>query len=490
MFATSAIAGPTSPSRPPAGQEVSIDLDAVPVSEVVQVIMTQLVHSPYVTNSDVTGDRRLISLAIRADGTDGAREAERYLRAIGLTARKLDGVYVVVQHPQARASYVYRPRFRDAGYLTELLRPAFPQAAFSGGQAGAAAPSTEGVTSQQPGVPDVRTNLSSSSDALVYVGPPEDVDRLKGMLGFLDQPAGEVEIVAAVHEVGLTRNQASGVSLASSILSKRFGLQVALPAAAGRGASAVTFTGPSFEAVLEALSGEGTFRTITRPSVRTRSGGTATFNAGQQVPTLGGVSFAGASGTAVQNVQYRDSGVIFTVRPTVRVGAIDLDLNQEVSNFQATTTGVDGSPTLIRRSLQSQLSVQDGEIVVIGGLLSDKSTDGTSGLWFLPAELRERSSSAERTEIVVVLQARRVAPPGRPRVAGRAVAPLIRKDAPELEVQRVEPPGRLQSSTAPAGATKPRAGSPKRAQGFARAREGVPSMAPGVPRTAVDVAPQ
>lgn len=75
-----------------------------------------------------------------------------------------------------------------------------------------------------------------------------------------------------------------------------------------------------------------------------------------------------------------------------------------MSNFVSTSTGVSGSPTLIKRELKSDLSLLDGEIVVMGGLSESKDTGATNGLSLLPEFLQSKSSDKTTAEILVILQ--------------------------------------------------------------------------------------
>jgi len=132
-----------------------------------------------------------------------------------------------------------------------------------------------------------------------------------------------------------------------------------------------------------------------------------TFSVGQDVPVLGSVSYDG-NGNAVQSVEYRSSGVIFKVLPNVYEQKVVLDINQELSNFVRTETGVDGSPTLTKRELNTSVSVADNEVIVLGGLAEFKDNNGRSGFSFLPEFMRWNTSSRQRSEIVLVVQVQRL----------------------------------------------------------------------------------
>lgn len=86
---------------------------------------------------------------------------------------------------------------------------------------------------------------------------------------------------------------------------------------------------------------------------------------------------------------------------------MDLSVQQQISNFVQTTTGVNNSPTLIKRELRTEVQIGDGEVVMLGGLTEEKVNAGRSGLSFLPSWTRSRTGDNTRTELLLVLQVTR-----------------------------------------------------------------------------------
>lgn len=100
--------------------------------------------------------------------------------------------------------------------------------------------------------------------------------------------------------------------------------------------------------------------------------------------------------------------VLFNVTPTVLQDTIQLTVDEELSSFQATTTGVNNSPTKSTRSLQTVAALKDGEVIVLGGLIQDSDSETNSRERFLPAFLGGHTRSKGRTEVVLVLQVQKV----------------------------------------------------------------------------------
>ena len=109
-------------------------------------------------------------------------------------------------------------------------------------------------------------------------------------------------------------------------------------------------------------------------------------------------------GAPIQSVNYQSSGVMLEIRPVVLVDSVLVTLTQQISNFTSTDTGVNGSPTLLKRELASKVAVKSGELVLLGGLEETSATVAGSGLPFLPRWLRSQSSDESRTDLIVMLQ--------------------------------------------------------------------------------------
>ncbi|EFK3238054.1 TPA: type II and III secretion system protein, partial [Escherichia coli] len=148
------------------------------------------------------------------------------------------------------------------------------------------------------------------------------------------------------------------------------------------------------------------FKVVSAPQLRMDSGKEATFSVGEQVPVLGSVSYE--DGKAVQSVTYRDSGVIFKVKPVITSSRISLNVNQQLSNFVKTDTGVNDSPTLLKREVDTSLTLKDGDIVLLGGLAENKDSQASTGLSFLPKSWSQKSDEKSRTDMVILLQVKKV----------------------------------------------------------------------------------
>jgi general secretion pathway protein D len=118
----------------------------------------------------------------------------------------------------------------------------------------------------------------------------------------------------------------------------------------------------------------------------------------------------------LNNVTYRETGVVLEVTPRVNAGGyVTLDVNQSVSNVVPTTTSTINSPTIQQRRLTSTISVKTGETILLGGLIQQSDTRDNSGIPVLDEIpgigplFGSKSSIAGRTELIMLMTPRVIA---------------------------------------------------------------------------------
>jgi hypothetical protein len=126
---------------------------------------------------------------------------------------------------------------------------------------------------------------------------------------------------------------------------------------------------------------------------------------GDETPTAASTGKDNA-GNAVQNVIYRPSGVIVdVVAKVLGSGRVKLQLDGQISSFKPTSTGVIGSPILIKRQVKTTITVANGEVQLIGGLNDSQAVNSSSSLPFLPATWGGKSSNTLENDLVLILSA-------------------------------------------------------------------------------------
>jgi general secretion pathway protein D len=163
-----------------------------------------------------------------------------------------------------------------------------------------------------------------------------------------------------------------------------------------------------------ASAGNNQINVLSTPRIVTRSGSEASVQVGTDVPIItsqrAANSQTGGSSDVLQTVQYRSTGILLSVEPRVFSGnRIDLTINQEVSSAENNENQAIASPLISNRSLSSQLSLQDGQTAVLGGLIENRYTRGNTGIPLLKdlpiigSPFRSETLSSTRTMLVVLV---------------------------------------------------------------------------------------
>ncbi|MFM9435741.1 general secretion pathway protein D [Janthinobacterium sp. CG_23.3] len=389
--------------------KTSFDFRGLNVAQAVQLIYSESMKDAYVIDPDVLIDQRNVSF--RYDSAKG--ELRPFIKAffdsLGLEVTRRNGVDFVAKKqpkevaPDEKEIFVYRPKHRSGSYLVDLLSPLM-KGQFSARRAVRA---VEGDKTPQTASPpgSAAASIDRDSDTMAFQGSATEIKVLAKLLSQVDVVAGGVVVRGVLYEVQTTSSDGSAFSLALNLLGGKLGVSFG-PAKAL--SNSFSFSNTTFDAVLSSLSTDSRFIVKSTPTLRVQSGEVGRFTVGQDVPVLGSVSYSGASGAAVRSVDYRSSGVIFDLYPTVHAESVELKVMQQVSNFVQTDTGVNDSPTLIKRELKTTLSMTDGELVVIGGLAEDKETNSRNGLSFIPSFFHTKSKDKVKTEILLILQLTKV----------------------------------------------------------------------------------
>ncbi|MGJ7552108.1 type II secretion system protein GspD [Pseudomonas alloputida] len=381
------------------------DLNGVPIGQVAQIFYADAFKKPFMLSPEVLEDRRAVSLRVEGTAAQVRADFVRLLDAFGYSVIQRNGVETVMPKkepaPAPGEYFLYRPLYRDVAYLAETLSPLF-QGKFSVDR-GISVPGQTPASGSAPRG-SAASLLSRDADQLVFVGSKAEIANLRSLLPQVDVELGEVMLRSAVYEVQTGDRDGSAFSLAASLLKGK----VSINLAGNPLDNSVSISTGDFNAVLSALSSDSRFKVVSQPSLRVRSGKEATINVGAEVPVLGALSYPQGAGQAVQSVEYRSSGVIFTITPQVRAAVVDLTVDQQLSNFVQTTTGVNNSPTLTKRQLTTNVQMRNSEVVMLGGLTEEKTSETQTGLSFLPSIFRSTVTESSKSEILLVIQMVRI----------------------------------------------------------------------------------
>ena len=291
---------------------------------------------------------------------------------------------------------------------------------------------------------EVRVVADMQNNALLILANSAGYEKIEAALRKLDTAPRQVLIEVTIAEVTLTDELRYGVEWLFTNGPRRSGqldmgdtgLSQLVP---GFSYAITSSAGDTIKSVLNMLAKNDKLNILSSPHIMVADNQTAKIQVGDSVPTSGPQS-VGAAGVVVSSVQYLDTGVILSVTPHINAGGlVNLDVNQEVSNALNTGTSTSQliSTTISKRSAKTTVTVQSGETMVLGGLISENSAAGTTGLPFLSTIpilgglFGTQSRNNTKTELIVLIT---------PRVANtvgqaKAVSDEFRrklKDAEEL----------------------------------------------------------
>jgi len=167
--------------------------------------------------------------------------------------------------------------------------------------------------------------------------------------------------------------------------------------------------------VLDAQTTHGRSRVISALSVIATDNLQATINVGAEIPVLtsqGLVGGAQSAGTSLftNTVSSRNTGVILSLTARVNAsGIVTMVINQEVSSALPLSSGGIQSPSIQKRSVQTQVTVEDGNTVAIGGVMLETNLYTADRLPllgripYLGAAFGSTSISKSKTELIVLL---------------------------------------------------------------------------------------
>lgn len=323
-------------------------------------------------------------------------------------------------------------RYADAEKLAAKLKE---QALASGpaqpGQAAAGAGGDRSVTIW----------AEPETNALIVTAPPKTMRSLMDVVDRLDIRRAQVIIEAMLVEVstdatrdlgvnwvvdgsgdnflvGLFNQPIAGASLAdiARAVDNPSAIGVAAPGGLTIGGGRQQDTGTNFAAILRALAGDGNTNIVSMPSVITLDNEEAQIKVAQEVPFLtGSFTNTGTGGGAVnpfQTIQRQEVGNILKITPQITdENTILLKIEQEASSLAASSAGAVDLITN-KRTISTRVLVDDGGMLVLGGLIEDRLTESEQrvpGLGRIPLLgnlFRVRNTKKIKSNLMVFIRPR------------------------------------------------------------------------------------
>ena len=263
---------------------------------------------------------------------------------------------------------------------------------------------------------ELKVNIvaDEKTNSLIVRATARDYQQLLQTIKILDRVPKEVMINVLIAEVTLSEDNRFGIDWTAvfdnihSTVGTGFGFR---PGDTPEGVY-VSHKTHSLDAVLSMVSSSGNTQVLFRPSILVRNNEEAEINVGTEEPIVTRVTDGNTTAgyNSYRDVQYRKTGINLKVTPRINEdGVINLEIKQEISslgeqrppeNYQAFNS----------REVQTHVVVNDGNAIVIGGLIQENETkarQGIPGLQDIPVVgetlFSTRTDGTQRVELVLVI---------------------------------------------------------------------------------------
>jgi general secretion pathway protein D len=275
---------------------------------------------------------------------------------------------------------------------------------------------------------DIKITADKATNSLIIIADKDDYPVLEEVIKKLDVPRSMVYIECLLMEMNADRSLALGMEWRAkgNVHSNSTGFgkfntsdstSVDLPSLAestvGSGFAMGVFGG-SIEAIIEASQQDSDVKILSTPQLLTTENEEATITIGKNVPyqTRGGTD--DSSTTTYNSYEYKDVGITLKLTPSISQDRlVRLDFYEEVTKLDnANTSDATDRPTTLKRELETTIIVEDGNTVVIGGLIDEslsKDVNQVPCLGDIPLlgnAFKSQSSGSDRTNLFIFLTPR------------------------------------------------------------------------------------
>ena len=257
------------------------------------------------------------------------------------------------------------------------------------------------------------------NNALLIMADPHGYKMIANALGKLDITPLQVLIEFSLVNVTLNDSLEHGVEWFLRGQHGRLGDEVRFTSTNSltNGFSYKLFNGTDPRAFLKALESVTDTKVLSNPSLLVLNNYTAEMNVGQEVPVLtqqqqstNTTSTTTASAPIVNSIQYKDIGILLTVTPRVNTGGlVIMEISQEDSSISSTKIQGLDTPVFEKRKIKSNIAVQSGQTIILGGLIKKEKSATESGIPILRNIpilghlFKDNKNSDVRNELLVMI---------------------------------------------------------------------------------------
>ncbi len=265
------------------------------------------------------------------------------------------------------------------------------------------------------GVPVLSVTPDRATNSLIIVAPPADYNDIAQVIKTLDRKRKQVYVEAMIIEASVDKLKELGTKWRAAVTHKdqpifiggvgtvsSSAIQNIVSGLAGFSAgglgnfmtipitsvsssgtiSSQNLTAPGFAAIFNLNIFDNVINILSTPQILTSDNEEAEIVVGENVPFISSRERnETTTNTLLSTIERQDVGIMLRITPQITDGDyVKLDIFQEISSIKETSESILTSvgPTTTKRSTKTSVSVKDGHTVVIGGLMEEKSEDGTN----------------------------------------------------------------------------------------------------------------
>jgi general secretion pathway protein D len=348
--------------------------------------------------------------ANEAQGSDGTGQVAPGLRTLTLSSGRGMGSMSGGMPMSSPQEVTARPRQSAGGEEQEALDE-------EGDQFQSVGRSASGQSDHQ-----VRITAQRGSNQLLVRCRPTQWQEIQAAIRRLDNPPLQVQIETRILEVSLQDGLDLGVQwylgrLAGNAGTKGIENASGSQGALGGGGAALkatdslfySFVSSNLQVALHALESSGNTRVLSAPSLVVMNNQNAQIQVGDNIPINQTSINLDNTSVTTSSVQYVQTGVILDVVPRINPGGlVYMDIQQQVSDASKLLDS-NGNPSISTRAVSTQVAVQSGQTVLLGGLIKQNEADSQSRVPWLGRVpgvgwlFSDTQRSHGRTELIVLI---------------------------------------------------------------------------------------
>ncbi|OUL57911.1 secretin N-terminal domain-containing protein [Pseudoalteromonas ulvae] len=257
---------------------------------------------------------------------------------------------------------------------------------------------------------DLKMVVDERSNSLIFYTSGARYRDLLPLIKRLDLMPKQVVLEVMIAEVSLTDVFQQGVefALTNQGASKVGGYKLGVD----KTGLSYILTGTLGNINLNLLETNSNVNVLSRPSLAVRDGVKASITVGDKIPTVGEIVTDPVNGSRT-SVVYLNTGIELQVTPTVNArGAVLMEIAQKISNQASGGSSLEGNPTLFERSISTEVIAGNGQTIMLGGLISERSTENDRSVPFFSSIpilgnlFDGTDNNSSKTELVVLVTPR------------------------------------------------------------------------------------